>query len=901
MKNKFGTKLLSLILCVCMLLPILASCTNKDKGGDKALSWETLAERLSCSASIVGTYATGDVNPVITITLDNTVAAAGLTKDMITLTGLFEGLEITGVSGSERTITIVTSGTIAISAPFLAGVDLAEGATNSGVALSAACEVAYRSVYVKQDSFALAGGVLTFDAVVANDTVTLSVNDTLKAEDTSFMVKAVSEDKSTVTLGVATSASDLDAAIAAINGKTLEIPADKTASANAYALTVCAISASVGGSVDYIEATDTANTYSATAILFVKNGVWHRTLEASDITFGGDFDGATITSVAKNGNVYEITFTCVKENLDLDDLALNGGVTISAGKVQNAWGTTLAENDAELTYVTGLDRGQTWDAIKLFVQANKSTFKTIGTVGSAVGGVASAATGVVKILELAGVIESTDAKIDNIKREMQYMNQSLQLIDEKMNTLGQAIATGTADTITAVHKNTYLTASNGWNAFLTSYVTPLFNVMSDYKLAFNTYMVHYIDKAGVSDAVTVYIDENGSVTLPGAITGYSVDGIRITTTVSCSLADELSVVKQNVIRNKGKVYDGYWDDICASQISLVDGNGKAVTNVTVQEYLDALRLDAAMASMNVVGVSRILNTYTNFCYALAGRIGGSSSTKSSIKPLDYYYQMISTFYNFYAEAKEDIDVTHAWLGSLLVESSGLATMAYEYTPGATSDLVSTAYNLAIDEISTNNGVHEDNYSYLAGKNLTVDRVYENFNGADLFLATKANSADKYSFPGSYMSDSNVKAMIARYEQLKKGNVTASPSFAAYLVSLGMMGSGLEKAVVIVSKPAVQNIPMNNSVTLIVDSVNKGADYFSKGQHIQIGNNGDREAEYYTHAKQLMANTISFDGNTENSRLVAYAKYYEDHWYWFNREDAQLSVRISSPLLVFKLS
>ena len=472
MKNKFGTKLLSVILCVCMLLPILASCTNKDKGGDKALFWETLAERLSCSASIVGTYATGDVNPVITVTLDNTVAAAGLTKDMITLTGLFEGLEITGVSGSERTITIVTSGTIAVSAPFLAGVDLAEGATNSGVALSAACEVAYRSVYVKQDSFALAGGVLTFDAVVANDTVTLSVNDTLKAEDTSFMVKAVSEDKSTVTLGVATSASDLDAAIAAINGKTLEIPADKMASANAYALTVCAISASVGGSVDYIEATDTANTYSATAILFVKNGVWHRTLEASDITFGGDFDGATITSVAKNGNVYEITFTCVKENLDLDDLVLNGGVTISAGKVQNAWGTTLAENDAELTYVTGLDRGQTWDAIKLFVQANKSTFKTIGTVGSAVGGVASAATGVVKILELAGVIESTDAKIDNIKREMQYMNQSLQLIDEKMNTLGQAIATGTADTITAVHKNTYLTASNGWNTFLTSYVTP---------------------------------------------------------------------------------------------------------------------------------------------------------------------------------------------------------------------------------------------------------------------------------------------------------------------------------------------------------------------------------------------------------------------------------------------
>ena len=253
MKTKFGTKLVSLLLCVCMLIPMFTACGNKDKDDDnKPLSWEATAEQviplemeiqngesntklvlsygedifssieneqikltvyqkaassdetaestessitertptdftasvtnakqltitvpstendwgylvavhssaissgkfgeaygfnhevieeyISYSATISGEYATGDVNPVITVTLENTVAAAGLTKEMITLTGLFEGLEITSVSGSESTITIVTSGTIAFATSFFAGVKLAESATNSGVSLSA--------------------------------------------------------------------------------------------------------------------------------------------------------------------------------------------------------------------------------------------------------------------------------------------------------------------------------------------------------------------------------------------------------------------------------------------------------------------------------------------------------------------------------------------------------------------------------------------------------------------------------------------------------------------------------------------------------------------------------------------------------------------------------------------
>ena len=93
------------------LVAVHSSAISSGKFGEAyGFNHEVIEEYISYSATISGEYTTGDVNPVITVTLENTVAAAGLTKEMITLTGLFEGLEITGVSGSESTITIVTSG-----------------------------------------------------------------------------------------------------------------------------------------------------------------------------------------------------------------------------------------------------------------------------------------------------------------------------------------------------------------------------------------------------------------------------------------------------------------------------------------------------------------------------------------------------------------------------------------------------------------------------------------------------------------------------------------------------------------------------------------------------------------------------------------------------------------------
>ena len=79
MKPKFGTKLLSLLLCVCMLIPMIASCGKKDD--EPPREPETYYTSLAVKYSPNGEYSG-------TLTFDETAddSFADLSADNFTLT-----------------------------------------------------------------------------------------------------------------------------------------------------------------------------------------------------------------------------------------------------------------------------------------------------------------------------------------------------------------------------------------------------------------------------------------------------------------------------------------------------------------------------------------------------------------------------------------------------------------------------------------------------------------------------------------------------------------------------------------------------------------------------------------------------------------------------------------------
>lgn len=967
---------------------------------------DSIEEQVSYSAEISGEYTVGDSDPVIIVNLENTVAADNINTEMLKLTGLFSALKIASVMASGNTLTITTKGSIPNETPLTAGVDIAAEATNSGEALSASCSVEYRGLYVDQASYAFEKNILTFDVILSGDTWKLSSGDKISSDDIALTFKTLSEDKQTATFSTPVTAENLDDALSKITGTTITVTADKLDGGIEQTLTISTAKAELGVVIDYIDETDTADRYKADAIIYAKNGTFGEITE-SDISFAGDFADAKTESVEKDDTVYTASFTFTAKDVNTDEMDFSGTAKLSAGKMINSWDTKSGEATCEAVYVTGIDRGETLEAIKAFVAANKGTFDTISTVGSTIGGVVSAAQGVITVLELCGVVESTNDKLDSIRGEIKTVQQEIQALDNKIGRLGNTLAQQNDTIISSVDKGIYQTASGNWNDFLTGYVVPLSNTVSDYQSAYNSYMLNYISKSGASDSITVYIDSDGNVTLPGTMDGYSIDGKKLNSEEVYHLSAPLTDVKEKVLANNNRLYNGYWNDLTekysfdtsknkgqdsynqlhslldadnkenmkdfntsrynfavymvkergmtekglssnfniwflsgnsgkvheayeilqegnyyysddkiayvgnsktipwkSGEGLILDSNNSSDITISTEQYFLAVQLDAAYYALDKVGTKNILNSYTNFCYMIGGKVANSPISAATITPLDNYYQMMSMFYNFYSESEDDINSMQSWLYSFLVESSGIATLACQYTPSVDKDTVKKAYEFASNELETNDGDHtvanNSQYCYIVGKTLAVDRVYENFAFEKVFLVTTAYGSTHYTFPSSYMTWSDITVMQNRYTMLKSTGVTTASTFVDYLLAFGLITQDMKDAYVITEKPEQSNIPMDNSVILHTYSKGSGTKWFTVGDSIAIGSNGKRKSKYYTCAIQLTGETHSLDGNDTQKLLVAYAKYYETFTFASN-EEARLFYRIPHSLMVFRLN
>ena len=876
------------------------------------------------TAVITGEYALGDEDPVITIELENTVASDDIDADMFELTELFSALEITDVAQNGETITLLTEGVIPYEIPLTGGVDISAKATESATELRAECELLMRDAYIAQDSFALSDGALDFDMVCLNGTFAFAVGDSIESNGLAFTVKNVSDDGTAVTLTVPTSADDLDSAVAQVDGKEILIPADKLSSGIAQNVLIYANEAVFGATVSRIVKAEKENTYNVTAVLFVKNGVWADDLAIADVSLGGAFEDATITALTKTQNAYTLNFTFEKSGININKVALEGSVTVAEGKVKNLWNTALPESTTALNYIRDGFSLDGYKEITAYIPAETGIFDKISTIGSYIGTAAGVAGGVVTVLEMVGILESTDAKVEDTRRIVKEVQEALVALDRKLDNIGSTITAGTVETMSAVQYNTYITASGNWDHFLGSYVTPLQKELTEFEMAYNEYMLNYIMNAhSLLHTITVWKDVDGNVTLPHPANGtnstwYSVDGKVLASIDAHKLIAELKGVQAKVMQNGGRLYDGYWEDIAA------EINDKQFANmfvdITKEEYLTAVQMNATLHALETAGASDILNAFTSLCNALAGE--GSAG---GLKPLDNYLTMLSMYYNFYIESAKDISTTLTWLYSILTEGAFVSTMAYNFTPSAEKDIVNKSFDKAAYQITKASAEKDSYYSYVANKTLTVAEVthYEGnsteglvqSHETELYLGScwdgKLIQPDTFR-TGMYMDEIQLRLMIKRYEYLYRAGVCDDPSFRHYLVSLGLvannvlfdsMGNNLNEVMIIASPISLDDIPLDNSVEMTVTRKWEST-WYKPGDVITIGTQGKVSKEYYVSHFRRCADTMDFDGNvTVNNVILAQAEYNESHWYWGigNAERWACIVTCPDTMLMFTLA
>lgn len=909
--------LISIIMFLCQLLQsFLPVCGNP--GQNEGIEFDTIE-----SAIITGEYALGDEDPVITVELENTVASDSATADMFELTDLFSALEITEVACNGASVTLFTDGVIPYEIPLTGGVDIAAEATQSSTEIHAGCELLMRSAYISQDSFSYADGVLSFTMVLLNGTSALAAGDALEGDGLVFTVKSVSEDGTAVTLTVPVEASDLEAAIALVDGKELLIPGEKLSSGEAQTVAVYAKKTSFGATVKRIAKTGTADLYNVTAILYVKNGTFADDLCAEDITLGGVFENATISSLTKNGDANTFEFAFEKSGISLNKVVLEGSATVADGKILNLRGTKLRAHTADLNYSRYGFSLDGYKQITAFIPAEKGVFDKLSDIGSFIGTASSIIGGVTAVLEFAGVLESTDDKIEESRRIIKEVQEAIAALDAKLDKMGATLTSGTIETLSAVQYNTYMTASGNWDQFLSSYVVPLKNELNEFTMAYNEYMLNYIMNAhSLLHTVTVWKDVDGNVTLPHPSNGanstwYSVDGKVLASMDPYKLVAELKGVQAKVMANGGRLYDGYWEDIVAE---IKDRQFESMfVHITKEEYLDAVQMNAALYALEQTGAADILNVFTRFCNALVGE--GSAG---GLRPIDNYLTMLSMYYNFYTESKKDIDVTLTWLYSLLSEGAFVATVAYNFTPAAEKDIVNKSFDKAANQITKASVEKDPFYSYVANKTVTTNNitqhVYNTSKGlnpayqTELYIGScwDGNVVKPDTFKSGYVLDTVQLSLIyKRYEYLCETGVCEEPTFSRYLVSIGLVDSGLLfdgygnslDALILASPISLDDIPLDNSVTMEITR-RYHSTWYNVGDVITIGTQGEVSKEYYTSHFRRCADTMDMNGNIQaDNMLLGQAFYYESHWYWGFGNDEEWACIVAYPgtMILFSLS
>lgn len=870
---------LALLLCGSMLACVFTGCGNTENDD------EQIQETVLYSAAIDGTFATEQTNPSLTITLTNTEAGKNLTADMFTLDGAFSHLIVTNVSGSGSNIHLSTEGTVVPNSSCSGIVKLSEAASEAATELRAEAPVEIRTAYIDETSYQFSSSAMTFDIVLANDTFKDYAPKITVADYTAAVV-SVSDDKTRAAVSVTLAGASTDEKAANVNGKELTVSADSVSSGNAYTMSIALAQTAVNAYVDYISSEGSIHT--ADVYLYIRNG--KANLSKNDIALYGDFANAAVSSLEKvTDGQYKatITFTAALSG----EYELNGELSVAAGKLTNVWGST--NTDAVycgLHYTNAADRGETIDAILQFVADHKDTLDKISTVGSAVSGVAGVFSGVQTILQVCGVLETTDDKLEKINRQMEMMNATMSELNDKMGNLSSQM-TNQIVTVNEQNYQTLATASQAaWTAFTTDHLNQLNSVLNQYNSAYYNALLQYVYDAEEYEII-IYRTADGGVTLPNPNSkdkSIDIEGAKITETETIVLGFELTNVEEKLAANQGRVYPEIMHDIELALCDMYDAE-------YLEEVLGALSMDLSYKAVQSVGAQKIVDTFVNCCYGLAGSTGGVKPSAAVITPIDNYIQLLSCFYNFESEAKTDIQTMQTYLLSILLKGKSLATLAEGYAPNLTYDTVNS-YKWAVDEVNSACDMH-DLSGYAPSAKIPEIRRPKDAGSYDQYCYVTASkikyrnlviasskfgnfTAWNYSADEQLTNESQLMIMQNRWNRLHKTNATTHSTFESYMkanFSKDMRTQFLTKHF------EEKGYSADNSINL--KCVGESGDYFSVGTKYNIGSSGDIEEKYFSRLKKIVGTHYNISNQKISDFIAAHAVYTESHWYWRTSEDA----------------
>lgn len=929
-------------------------CT-KDSTFACAMEYILEEETEESYAELISNISVGRKDPEFTIKPDNAVLLEDLDNLDIQLTDAFAALTVVEKAVDGENIIIRTTGEVDNTEEVYGNIILTNEEKMIREEVNVAAHIFDLQVYVDMTSYVYEEGRLRFDLVTSDEELYAGDDKLLEnitIDGAPVAAVAMNKEENKINVTVETDARDVDAAVAGLFGKQLviagalyggtDVTYDIYDSPAAFSMDIL--------SVEPVEGSEELALVKAD--LYVLNGFFDG-LTASDISFTGSFEGAEILSFEEDEvGGYYVTFHI---SSDASEALYDGIISVSEGKVRNRWGTVSQNNSSEIFYVAEEARFSENPGVTMLVDCvkeYKSMFKKTKSIVTSIlklkadiatFNVSGFINNSMSILTSLGIIkEKKSTSNDDIYKAVAEVQAMQKKLEKKLAEVQAMLISSTAEIVNGVNKSTLLVACNGWNGFKSNYIVPLEATHTAFYNNVRANLVNFI-KGDNNGALVLYYDTEGNLTVPDSVsTQYSVDGIRLnsekTVTIPLtedSFASSMDVLAANRLRYTDDVQETLREDVLAllAANSEIEGIPEA-TEENAEMISCFINSKMSYSALSQSMMNEMESRFVAMCNAIVGDATGS--------PIDSFYNVMYTIYNFQHEAESDIVDFNNYIVTAILKYGTMAVYASEYNSGYDSDAdsIAKAAEAALTFMDENTGLHDlkdgQLWCYSLDKPITqhFDAIFNqmpmcisvsNHTGGlpvgdkvstvaavsvrDLGthfvpFTTDAESLDycaggraleeqKVYFSDmkqlNFMNAISIDRIRTRFENM---DISKSVSFEQYMLDLGNAGQQFEQLglqsddlVLLTGISGEEKFKLDGSVSLYARKGCGGGvapAYYNDGELNKLGSH---HSEWFRFNRELTGSTYNLATGEHVDKQVLYRKaaYMESHFYWLNDE------------------